>query len=381
VEFASATRCRFVLKTSLCVLVAIVTSGQQIPEREIPPNFNKDLETAALLRPQFLKQSLAATGRYATGQRVFEGLVQQLPTQLASRFAWELRIVDDNDLNAYSSPDGTIFIEAGLANLAAQNTGLWAAILSHEVAHITRRDWAQRYLYQRSLEAHAANIALGDPGLPGASWTDSQKASQNLGLFCRQLEVEADRDGLMLMARAGYHPDFVPALHHLLHAQGPESTASLSAMHPCWEERDRELVRAYVAAGLEFEQRWHDWYASPGGNPPIVVFADSPTVRKTGAKEWEVEISMNCRNLAGAIEVVLRGGFRAGGLDSRGVQPQRPDLELRELTGCTSPRTLITFHLGQSPKRDMFGKNRADVYVLDDVGSVLARANVPKLPQ
>src|SRR5262249_20903770 len=162
------------------------------------------------------------------------------------------------------------------------------------------------------------NIALGDTGLPGASWIDSRKASENLGLFCRQLEIEADRNGLMLMARAGYHPDFVPALHHLLHAQGSAAPASLDAMPPCWEGRVRELVRGHVAASLEFAQRWHDWYASPGGNPPIVVFADAPTIRKGGAKEWEVAISMNCKNLAGAIEVVLRRDVGGGGFDSAG---------------------------------------------------------------
>lgn len=81
----------------------------------------------------------------------------------------------------------------------------------------------------------------------------------------------------MLMARAGYHPDFVPALHHLLHARGSDPrNRSLYAMHPCWEERDRELTGAYTEASIEFEHRWPEWYASPGGNPPIVVFADPP---------------------------------------------------------------------------------------------------------
>ena len=40
------------------------------------------------------------------------------------------------------------------------------------------------------------------------------------GRFGRQMELDADREGLMMMAHAGYHPDFVPALHHLLHARG-----------------------------------------------------------------------------------------------------------------------------------------------------------------
>ncbi len=41
---------------------------------------------------------------------------------------------------------------------------------------------------------------------------DSEKASADMGRFGRQMELEADREGLMMMAHAGYHPDFVPAL-------------------------------------------------------------------------------------------------------------------------------------------------------------------------
>ncbi len=63
-------------------------------------------------------------------------------------------------------------------------------------------------------------IVLGDPSLPSVSWDTSEKASADMGRFGRQMELEADREGLVTMAHAGYHPDFVPALHHLLHARG-----------------------------------------------------------------------------------------------------------------------------------------------------------------
>lgn len=224
---------------------------------------------------------------------------------------------------------------------------------------------------------------LGDPGLPSASWIDSQKASENLGRFCRQMEVEADREGLMLMARAGYHPDFVPALHHLLHAQGSgASAASLYAMHPCWEERDRELSHAYIAASIEFENRWPERYDSPGGNPPVVVFAEAPTVRKTGAKEWEIRIPMRCENLVGAVEVVLRADSVSRNVAHPERFPDQPDsdFELRQLTGCTSPQTTITFTLADSSDRSKPGAHWTEVYVLDAWGGVLARADVPKLP-
>jgi len=383
VEPAAFEPRRFRLKLSLFLFCALSAFGQQILDGpQIPTNFNLDLETAARLRPQLVAQSMPATGRYATGRLVFDRLREQVPKPSVTKFAWELRIVDDDQFNAYSSPDGTIYVETGLARLAGPSAGLWAAILSHEIAHVVRRDWARRYLYQKSLESGgAATIVLGDPGLPAASWTDSQKASEDMGSFCRQMEIEADREGLMLMARAGYHPDFVPALHHLLHAQGFGATAaSLYAMHPCWEERDRELSRAYIAASIEFEHRWPEWYASPGGNPPVVVFAEAPTVRKTGSKEWEIQIAMRCENLAGAVEVVLRDQSASWNVAHPERLPDQPDSdsELRQLTGCTSPRTTISFTLAASSGRSKPGRHWTDVYVLDAWGAVLARTDVPK---
>ncbi len=374
----------FLLKVALSVLFTISALSQQNSTPEVPAHFKLDMETAARLRPQLMAQSVAASKRYAPGRAVFDQLVAQVGAPAGITFAWQLRIVEDDQLNAYTSPDGTVYVESGLAQLAGPSTGLWAAILSHEIAHVVRRDWARRYLFQRSLESSGGAIVLGDPGIPSSGWTDSQKASEELATFCRKLEVEADRDGLMLMAHAGYHPDFVPALHHLLHAHGSGGTnRSLYAMHPCWDERDRELSRAYLEVSIEFAHRWPEWYASPGGNPPIVVFADEPKVRKTGSREWEIQIPMRCQNLAGAVEVVLRA---TSAQENEGVALRESSLsgsddEIRQLTGCTSPKTTITFTLTDPSSPQQPGAQWTDVYVLDSWGAVLARADVPKLPR
>jgi hypothetical protein len=373
------------------LLCALRAAGQQaLDVPEVPSQFKLDLQTAARLRPQLMAQSAAASGRYATGSLVFDRLVEQVAAPSRSKFAWQLRVVDNNQLNAYSSPDGTVYVESGLAQLAGLSTGLWAAILSHEIAHIVRRDWARRYLYQKYLENGGGGaIVLGDPSLPSASWQTSEKASADLGRFCRQMELEADREGLMMMAPAGYHPDFVPALHHLFHARGMGTNrASLYAMHPCWEERDHELTRSYVAASIEFARRWPEWYASPGGNPPVVVFAEEPSVRKTGAKEWQIQIPMRCQNLAGAVEVVLRSNStkdvvaRPEQLSDQGqADANWGQDDARQLTGCTSPKTTITFTIADTSLRPKPGAQWTDVYVLDAWGSVLARADLPKLPR
>jgi len=370
-----------------CFLV-LTAVGQQVLDPslsvpKIPSDFTVDIQTAARLRPQFMEQSVPATGRYAEGRLVLDRLIANASAPAGIRLEWELRIVEDGQLNAYSSPDGTIFVESGLAQLAGTSAGLWAAILSHEIAHVIRRDWARRYLYQKSLESSSsAAIVLGDPGMPFSSWADSGKASEQMGEFCRRMEVEADREGLMLMARAGYHPDFVPALHHLLRAQDADAKAAEHAMHPCWEERDQELMSAYVAASIEFEHRWLEWYASPGGNPPIVVFTESPTVRKTGSKEWQIQIPIRCENLAGAVEVVLRAGYAPGkAADSEHLDDQSDSgYEVRQLTGCTSPRATVTLTLTDRSTRSKPGRPWANIYVLDAWGAVLGRAEVPKLP-
>ena len=331
-----------------------------------------------------MAQSPPRSGYYGVGRLVFDQLIAQVRDPYHGKIEWHLRIVDDNQLNAYSSPDGRVYVESGLESLAGSSAGLWAAILSHEIAHVMRRDWARQYAYQKYLEhGGGASIVLGDPSLPSVSGESSEKASADMGRFGRQMELEADREGLMMMARAGYHPDFVPALHHLLHARGMGANRrSMYAMHPCWEERDRELTHAYVEASIEFARQWPEWYASPGGNPPVVVFADEPTVRKTAGEEWQVQIPMRCQNLAGAVEVVLSSGpeHQAVAIPDQHESDGEADPSLRQLTGCTSPKTTITFALGDASLRQKSGRQWTDIYVLDSWGSVLARAELPKLP-
>lgn len=263
----------FVLWVCISLTVCARAWGQEVRSPEVPSTFNLDMKAAERLRPQLTQQSVAASGRYATGRAVFDRLLEQAVSSSSAKFVWQLRIVDDSQLNAFSSPDGIIYVESGLARLGGSNAGLWAAILSHEIGHILRRDWARRYLYQKYLEnGGGAGIVLGDPGLPAANWSASEKASADMGRFCRQMEVEADREGLMLMAKAGYHPDFVPALHHLLHAQGlGVKTASIYAMHPCWGgagpriesrvQRGEHRIRSVVARLVRVARR-----KSPGGS-------------------------------------------------------------------------------------------------------------------
>ncbi|MGA7560567.1 MAG: M48 family metalloprotease [Terriglobales bacterium] len=363
---------RLVLTALLCVFWGNLAPAQQtFPPETVPTNFTADAAFAAHVRSLLLPYTKPATARYAVGQQVLETLLRQLPAD-RTKFSWDLRIAKGAG-NVFSSPDGSIFVDEDLAQLmasrAGSSAGLWAAALSHEISHIVRRDWARRYLFQKSLEqAGASQLTLGDAGVFSGSWVDARGASSQLSSFCQTMELEADADGLMLMTRAGFDPDFVPALHHLLEGQPGQSEGNIfDPSHPRWNEREQHLQKLYLAAGKEYDRLWPDRYASPGGNSPTVVYAGSPSARRVSTGEMEVLIPLHCRNLVGSVEVVLR----ITAPDS--VAPT----EQRQFSGCTSYRTLITFTVPSPEARKGNSRVQAEVSVLDDNGGMLTHSIAP----
>jgi len=307
-------------------------------------------------------------GTDSTGATILLNLVHQLPDDTRS-FSWELRAAPDAG-NIFASPDGTIYVDQDLAEFLGARSGLWAAALSHEIAHVVRRDWARRYLLQKALEtARGAQLMLGDTGSAG-TWVDSRGSSAWQASCNQAMELEADTQSLFLMARAGFHPDFAPAMHHALAGQPLQLKRGFAdTSHPTWDERDEKLTRLLTSAGKEFDRLWPSREASPGGNPPIVVYTGAPSVRRHHEQDAELMIPLNCQNLAGSVEVVLRWKEMA---DTAGhVQ--------RQFTGCTSKRTQVTFTLPTSAVSGRQAQAEGDVSILDDRGVLLTRS-VARIP-
>jgi Zn-dependent protease with chaperone function len=213
---ARASICaRWFIYLALIAALPAATAQAFFPPDSIPPNFRADAEFAKRMRPRLTPHTEAASLHYPVANKVMDTLLQQLPID-AAKFSWTVRIGPDIG-NIFSSPDGMILIDQDLAQAMGQRSGLWAAALSHEIAHVIHRDWARRYLFEKSLEGGAGQVYLGEES--GGSWLDPRASSMQLAVFSQALEFEADADSLMLMARAGFHPDFAAALHQLMHAQ------------------------------------------------------------------------------------------------------------------------------------------------------------------
>jgi hypothetical protein len=202
---------------------------------------------------------------------------------------------------------------------------------------------------------------------------DPASSASLLSRFSQSLESYADVDGLMLMARAGYHPDFMFALHHLLRARAVENSLSTSdALHPEWASREERLRAVYAAAGHEYERLWPEMSDSPGGIPPVVVSTGEPITRKPVGHATEILIPLRCSNLSGAVEVVLR--LRDRNATTQLAATSSPS-EWHQLTGCTSDVTQIRFQVAADalPKSS---HTLAAIYVADDRGKLVAASSV-----
>lgn len=205
----------------------------------------------------------------------------------------------------------------------------------------------------------------------------SRKLCQHVVEISRLLENGADTDGLMLMARAGYHPDFMFALHSLLRAHAMRNAQStLDALHPEWVSREEALRTIYATAGHEYEKLWLEMTESPGGSPPILVSTGELITSRQDASGTEVLIPLRCSNMSGAVEVVLQ--LRDKNTPVQHFAGSNSPSEWRQFTGCTSDVTQITFRIAAGVLR-AHHRASAGIYVIDDRGALIAASDVFKL--
>ncbi len=247
--------------------------------------------TAALLAvsahlPAANHPRIVGTPANRLAEEVLRSLVSSPMGKAAPPQPWEVVLIDDPRLNAFINGPGHITVTSGMATLFGAERGLWATVLAHEIGHFVVHQQFQAYLpgFQAELEkAYREASAAGEQhdAAPPVRLIPLGGGSRKAA---RAREYEADRAGLLLMAQAGYHPDFVILLEHLLHSffgDEPQLTEFLSS-HPRWAEREQRTQRDHDVALAIFEARWPDAAKSPGGPGPAFGAIGPITVGRVG---------------------------------------------------------------------------------------------------
>ena len=143
-------------------------------------------------------------------EKVGYSLVDQVgPTP----FEFKFYVINGLDPNAFAIPGGCIFVTTGLIVLA-ENEQEIAGVLSHEIAHVTQRHIAK--MIEKSKRLNIATLAAIIAGIIAGRGGTGSEASVAMAAgtagaltlkYTREIETDADQNGLHYLIKAGYDPN------------------------------------------------------------------------------------------------------------------------------------------------------------------------------
>jgi predicted Zn-dependent protease len=159
---------------------------------------------------------------------------------------YAFKVVNDSSPNAFAMPGGNIAITRGLL-VALENEAQLAAVLGHELGHVTARHSVQNLQRGILLNVGLQVLAISSSGTSysGAARQAGQVAGSILdSSYSREQEREADRLGIDYMVKAQYSPKGAVELQEFLAQKSGEGESSwmqgVFRTHPFSRERMRD---------------------------------------------------------------------------------------------------------------------------------------------
>jgi predicted Zn-dependent protease len=193
---------------------------------------------------------------------------------------YAVTLLDSPVVNAFALPNGRLYVTRGLLALATDTSEI-AAVLAHEIAHVTLRHASARseLALRSQLVSRVVADVLNDPETGAQLQNQSRFA---IARFSREQELEADGIGVRTLAKAGYDPfgagRFLTALNRstgMKTGTGVAGEPDMLATHPGTAERINLVTRAarlIGAPGLGVDERAR-YLAGIDG----IAYGDNPT--------------------------------------------------------------------------------------------------------
>lgn len=153
---------------------------------------------------------------------------------------WQFGVLDAPQLNAFATPGGVIFVTRGLLERMHSEAEL-AGVLAHEIAHVLQKHHLKAI--QTIAQQKTATGLLSLVGRDRTAGMRDMLVGLASEMYLRGLdrgdELDADRLGVVIAARAGYDPYGLPAILQMLQSINPgdSSVAFMFKTHPAPAER------------------------------------------------------------------------------------------------------------------------------------------------
>jgi hypothetical protein len=214
--------------TSLIVLSCVVYCAPAFGQRtQLKPPWNiyspnTDIQVGKQ-NAQLMMQKLPLCNDPKVDQYL-TNLGMKLVSKLDQRgvtYPWEFHCVNDKSINAFALPGGYVFVNRGAIE-AADNESQLAAVMGHELSHVTLR--------HGTAQATKAQFAQGAVGIFGGIFggtTAGALATQGVALtagggllhYSRSDETQADVSGTQVLYDAGYDPRAMAQFFEKLEAE------------------------------------------------------------------------------------------------------------------------------------------------------------------
>ncbi|MDR0447763.1 MAG: M48 family metalloprotease [Treponema sp.] len=165
---------------------------------------------------------------------------------------YHVAILDTNEINAFATPGGHIFVTRGLIACASNEDAL-ASVIAHEIAHIQLQHALTSIRNARYANAAVSGVLAGIGA--GTSSADIKELTSVMGDsvnemittlvvngFSSSQELEADATALSLLASAGYQPSGILEMLQTL-KQRQQSSQGFGKTHPTPDARITNVNR------------------------------------------------------------------------------------------------------------------------------------------
>lgn len=195
---------------------------------------------------QQMRPRLALLPEDALADEVVERIGVRLTA--GSSYPYHFHVARDPAVNAFALPGGVVVVNTGLL-MSADNADEVAGVLAHEASHVERRHALRNMIRALGLRAVMA-VVMGD--YAASVWGDMAGELADLA-YSRDLEREADLEGLNMLRRAGL-PAAGMADFFAKMAAREDGEIDLLSSHPASEER-LEALRLAMQAGAPYLQQ------------------------------------------------------------------------------------------------------------------------------
>ena len=189
----------------ILLLAACAGHDIEIPKQAgLPPSAPQTVgaDTIASAEHKRLVAQFGGEYHWPAAQDYLNNILARLASDSeAQGKAYRVTILNSPVVNAFALPSGNLYVTRGLLALA-NDTSEVAAVMAHEIAHVTARHAAQR----AELEKQSAVISRAARVIQNQEKGQEllHLSQRSLASFSRQQELDADQIGVRVIAKSGF---------------------------------------------------------------------------------------------------------------------------------------------------------------------------------